>query len=168
MSAVSEQFKLCPEISSIGRKLNCPKVLNSAFTLPTEMTRSYFRPTHPYLLWHAAPPSYGWQVQLCAENALIKEMPFLKLVTCSWKSQWERKESLLGREGWAQGHHHKLGFLMCKESRKKREMQGGLWKGKKVQEGIKRGIKTKTKKASKKERRKRRWNVKGDLVFSFC
>ncbi|XP_070325047.1 transmembrane and coiled-coil domain-containing protein 5B-like isoform X2 [Odocoileus virginianus] len=26
-------------------------------------------------------------------------MPFLKLVTFSWKSQWERKESLLGREG---------------------------------------------------------------------
>ncbi|KAB0374912.1 hypothetical protein FD755_013404 [Muntiacus reevesi] len=34
-----------------------------------------------------------------AENAIIKEIPFLKLVTFSWKSQWERKESLLGREG---------------------------------------------------------------------
>ncbi|KAB0345100.1 hypothetical protein FD754_022026 [Muntiacus muntjak] len=34
-----------------------------------------------------------------AENAIIKEIPFLKLVTFSWKSQWEQKESLLGREG---------------------------------------------------------------------
>ena len=71
------------------------------------------------------------------------------LQRCPLSTRDPSSQYRLGWEGWAQGHHHKLGFLMCKESRKKREIQGGLWKEKKVQKGIKRGIKTK--KASKKD-----------------
>lgn len=74
------------------------------------------------------PTPLGGQVQLCVENSINKEIPFLKVLTSVENLSGNRRTLGWEEKGELRGHYHRLGCLVCKESRKKGKIQGEWWK----------------------------------------